>query len=58
MENTKSDQNKDEGSGRVNGFFAMPKAVPAILLNILLERFSTTATSGDSLMESMTNLYL
>ncbi|XP_037045544.1 solute carrier family 15 member 1-like isoform X1 [Bradysia coprophila] len=42
MENTKSDH--DKRKRRVNGIFAMPKAVPAILLNILLERFSTNAT--------------
>lgn len=30
-----------------NGFFNMPRAVPEILSNILLERFSTTATLGN-----------
>lgn len=54
MENTKTDyadgDGKGEGKRKIKGISAMPKAVPAILLNILLERFSTTATSGDLLI--------
>lgn len=46
MESTRVDANKVENKKSGKGIFNMPKAVPAILLNILLERFSTTATSG------------
>ncbi len=46
MEKISPTEDAKEESKRF-GIFKMPKAVPAILLNILLERFSTTATSGN-----------
>lgn len=48
MKSAKIDVNKVATQSNGKGLFNMPKAVPAILLNILLERFSTTATSGKS----------
>lgn len=46
MENISIDDAK-KVEKKKNGIHHMPKAVPAILLNILLERFSTTGTSGE-----------
>lgn len=46
MESIRVDDDRVEKKKKHNGAFNVPKAVPAILFNILLERFSTTATSG------------
>lgn len=40
------------------GIFSMPKTVPAILLNIFLERFSTTAISGNFEKRCQVNISL
>lgn len=46
MESLRVENDTGEKKKSANGIFNMPQAVPAILLNILFERFSTTATSG------------
>lgn len=52
MDNMSSDNDKKIEKNK-SGIYHMPKAVPAILVNIMLERFSTTATSGKYAMKCL-----